>query len=100
MIRLELLCSPEDREGVIDALRPLLHDDDRLIEIDARLHPGSLDDVPVHERVTGRVTRILLLLEIDDNRQDEVMKSLGELHLRQPLRWSCQPIVGSGVLGE
>ncbi len=100
MIRLELLCSLEDREGVIEVLRSIQGDGGRLIEIEAGLHPRSLDDAPIHERVTGRIACVMLLLEIDGDRQRDVMDALSDLHLRRPLRWTCQPIAESGVLGR
>ncbi len=99
MIRLELLCAPEDREGVIETLRPLLDESDRLIEVAAGLHPASLEDRPIHERVTGRLERILLLLEIDDEKRDKVFDALSDLHLQQRVRWTCRPVSDSGQLG-
>jgi|GEM_PF-4691072 len=100
MIRIELLIAPEDRDPAIAALRPLIGAQDRLIELTVDVHPGSLDGQTLRERVTGKVDRHMLVLQIGDDRGDAVIAALEDIHLQQPIRWTRQPIADQGEIGR
>ena len=99
MIRVEFVCAPEDRAIVIEALRPLLGDGDRLVEFAAGMHPGALDGLTLRERVSGRIERVLLQLDLDADDGDAALNALRDLHLQQALDWTCQPLGQRGEIG-
>lgn len=99
MTRIEILCGEEDREGVIEALRATLKERDRLVELAAGVHPGSLEDQTVRERVTGRVERVMLIIYRDDGDTEGALKSLADIHLQQPLFWTASEVAARGTCG-
>ena len=101
MIRMELIVAHEDRQTVIAALRPLIEDADRMIELDIGLHPASLHDRVLREQVTGKTDRLMLILQLGrDEAKTAVIAAIEDLHLQVPLRWISQPVADHGEIGE
>lgn len=99
MTRIEILCGEEDREGVIEALRATLENGDRLVELAVGVHPGSLEDQTVRERVTGRVERVMLILYRDEGDAEAALEPIADLHLQQPLFWTASEVAARGSCG-